>query len=154
MTQPMIKIPATPVQRAIVARLRGDATLAGLLPPVKDSSPPVPAVVDQPAEGQVYPYIRVGDHLSIADNDLTGFGRQITETLHIWTKTRSNGPGQLIADRAAALLDHQDRALSALLAGDGHRVVRINLEYDQALTDPDPQIRHHVLRFRIVTEQL
>jgi hypothetical protein len=32
--------------------------------------------------------------------------------------------------------------------------VSIRNEFDQALTDPDPEIRHHVLRFRVITAQL
>jgi len=146
--------PATPIQRAMVARLRADATLIALLAPVKDSSPAVPAVVDQPAEGQNKPYIRVGDHLSIPDHDHTSSGREVTETLHIWTKTRTNKQGQDIADAVTASLDRQVEAFSALLELDGHRCVTIRQEFDQALEDPDPQIRHHVVRFRIQTEQL
>jgi hypothetical protein len=153
-TVPTYVSPATAVQRAFVARARGDATLTGLLAPVKDSSPAVPAVVDGPAEGQAYPYVGVGEHLSVPDNDLTAYGRRVTETLHVWTKTRSMSPGQVIADRLAALFDHQVAAMSALLAPFGHRCVRIELDFDQALRDPDPQIRHHVLRFTVITAQL
>jgi len=146
--------PATPIQRAIVARLRADPTVASLLAPVKAVTPAVPAVVDQPAEGQAKPYVRVGDHLSIPDNDHTSFGREVTENIHVWTEARSNAPGQAIADAITASLDHQVAAMSALLAADGHRCVTIRQEFDQALPDPDPQIRHHVLRFRIQTQQL
>lgn len=146
--------PATPIQRAIVARLRADTTLAGLLAPAVGVTPAVPAVVDQPAEGQSKPYIRVGDHLSIPDNCHTSMGREVTEAIHIWTKTRTNKDGQDIADAVTASLDHQVAAFSALLEVDGHRCVTIRQEFDQALEDPDPQIRHHVLRFRIQTEQL
>jgi uncharacterized protein (UPF0248 family) len=95
------------------------------------------------------PYVRVGDHLSIPDNDLGSFGRQITATLHVWTKARGNATGQDIAARINAILDHQ----SAGLVIPGHRVVSIRNEFDQALTDPDPEIRHHVLRFRVITAQ-
>lgn len=154
MSQSTSVSPAAAVQRAIVAILRGDATLDGLLARAKNVTPPVPAVVDGPAEGQAYPYVSTGDHLSISANDLTSFGREITETLHVWTQTRSMAPGQTIADRIVALLDHQVAAVSAVLVPLGHRCVRIEHEFDQALRDPDPQIRHHVLRFRVETAQL
>lgn len=146
--------PASAVQRAFVSILRGDTLLASLLAPIKDVTPATPAVVDQAAEGQAKPYIRVGDHLSIPDYDHTSAGREVTETLHVWTQTRSNKPGQDIADRVTALLDHQTAAFSAALEANGHRCVSIRQEFDQALEDPDPQIRHHVLRFRIQTQQL
>jgi hypothetical protein len=146
--------PATPIQRAILTRLRADTTLATLLAAAEGISPAVPAVVDQPSERQAKPYVRVGDHLSIPDNDHTSKGREVTETIHVWTQARSNAPGQAIADAITASLDHQVAALSALLAADGHKCVTIRQEFDQALEDPDPQIRHHVLRFRIQTQQV
>lgn len=154
MTLPTYVSPASAVQRAFVAGLRADATIAALLAPAMNITPPVPAVVDQPAEGQAYPYIRVGDHLSTPDDDLTSMGRDVTETLHVWTKTRGTGPGQAVVDRVGALYHKQVAYMSGLLAPYGHRCVRINLDFEQALTDPDPQIRHHVVRFRVVTMQL
>lgn len=138
--------PINPLQKAIVARLKGGAALVTLLGGR-------PAIYDQPPEGEAYPYVRVGDHLSIPDNDLSSFGRQSTETLHVWTRVRGNATGQEIAAAVNALLDHQSDALSALLASDGQRCVSIRNEFDQALTDPDPEIRHHVLRFRVITAQ-
>ena len=146
--------PASAVQRAFVAGLRADAAIASLLATAANVTPATPAVVDQPAEGQAYPYIRVGEHLSIPDDDLTSMGRDVTETLHVWTKTRGTGPGQAIADRVGALFHRQVAYMSGLLAAHGHRCVRISLDFEQALTDPDPQIRHHVLRFRVITAQV
>lgn len=146
--------PAIAIQRAIVERLRADATLITLLAPIKDVTPATPAVVDQPPEGQLKPYIRIGDHLSIPDNDHTSFGREVTETLHVWTKERSSKPGQAIADAVTASLDHKVAEFSALLEPSGHKCVSIRQEFDQGLEDPDPQIRHHVVRFRIQTQQL
>jgi hypothetical protein len=136
------KSPLNPLQKAINAKLRGDSALVALLGGKL-------AVYDQPPEGVAYPYVRIGDHLSTPDNDLTSFGREVTETIHVWTKVRGNSTGQDIAARIVELLDHQPAGLSVL----GHRVVSIRCEFDQALTDPDPEIRHHVLRFRIVTAQ-
>ena len=154
MTNPVMANPAASVQRVIVALLRSDATMIGLLAPIKDVTPAVAAVVDGPAEGQAYPYVTTGDHLSIPDNDLNSYGREVTETLHIWTRARSMAPGQTIANRIGALLDHQVETVSTALVPFGHVCVRIDLEFDQALRDPDPEIRHHVLRFRVVTAQL
>lgn len=144
------KSPLNPLQKVLFARLNGDATLAALL----GSSVSDVRIVDQPREGMPYPYVRIGDHLSIPDNDHTSFGREVTETLHVWTKKRGNASGQDIAARIVVLLDHQTETLSALLAVEGHKVVTIRAEFDQALTDPDPEIRHHVLRFRVATAQL
>lgn len=141
------KSPLNPLQKALFTRLNADATLATLLGAVG-------RIVDQVTEGTPYPYVRLGDHLSIPDNDHGGFGRNVTETLHVWTRKRGNATGQAIAARIVELLDHQTGAMSDLLEADGHRCVSIRAEFDQALTDPDPEIRHHVLRFRVATTQL
>lgn len=131
--------PIHPVQVALYERLTGDPTLMGM----------VTGVFDQVPEDQDKPYVRLGEHLSIPDNDHSGFGREITETLHVWTRERGNAAGQAIAARVIALLDHRPDDLVV----DGHRVVSIRHEFDQALTDPDPEVRHHVIRFRIITDQ-
>jgi hypothetical protein len=132
------------VQRAIVARLKADLTLTGssLLNGSKIYDGDAPETTPQP-------YVIVGDHLSTEANDHTSFGREITATLHVWTKTRSNVAGEDIANRINEILDHRPRDLAVA----GHRVVYIRLEFDQALADPDPQLRHHVLRYRIETAQ-
>lgn len=153
MTAMTSRSPGNAVQAAFVSLLRADPTIAGLLASIAGVDPLTPAVIDQPAEGQTYPYVVVGDHLSIADNDHTSFGREGTENLHIWTKARSNKPGQEIADACIGVLDHQVRALSDALAAEGFRCVSVRAEFDQALRDPDPQVRHHVVRFRVQTQQ-
>ncbi len=134
--------PVKALQGATVAKLRADTALVTLLGVATK-------VVDFVDERLAKPYVRVGEFLSIPDNDLGSFGRNITMTIHIWTEARGNATGQDIADRITAILDHQPGAL--VLAG--HRIVSIRQEFDQSLTDPDPEIRHHVLRFRILTAQ-
>lgn len=146
--------PENPLQRAIVLLLRADAALAAKLARIRDLSPATPAVVDEVREGQSYPYVRVGDHLSTQANDLTSFGRRVIETIHVWTRTGSMGPGQEIVDLIVGLLDHQPESLTDLLVAYGHRCVSVRHEFSQALDDPDPEIRHHVIRFRIETAQL
>lgn len=146
MTDTFSVSPINALQQAEVALLKSDGPLTALLGGRQ-------AVFDQPPEGEAYPYVRVGDHVSTPDNTINGFGREIVETLHVWTRVRSNKPGQDIADRVTALLDHQVATLGALMRPLGHKLVSIRQEFDQALTDPDPELRHHVLRFRVQTAQ-
>ncbi|MEV2236702.1 DUF3168 domain-containing protein [Micromonospora sp. NPDC049891] len=138
MTAPVSRSPIHPVQKAIYQRLTADTILMAAL---------TGGVHDQVPEDKVHPYLRIGDHLSVPDNDHGGFGREITVTLHVWTRSRGNTQGQTIAGRLIELLDHQH------LPVEGHNVVSVRHEFDQALTDPNPEIRHHVVRFRIVTSQ-
>lgn len=128
-----------PVQRAIYGVLTGDATLRGL----------VNGVWDFVAETDAFPYIVIGDATEIPDNRHGAFGRQTTVTLHVWTKHRGHSKGLAIGDRVTALLDHQPLTVE----GQDHIVTRF--EFSQTLTDPEPpgDIRHLVLRYRVITEQ-
>jgi len=133
------KSPIHLVQTAIYQRLKADPVLAGMVTGVYDYVP----------EGTAYPYVRIGDHLSTPDNTHDTYGREITTTIHVWTRSRGNAQGQAIAARIGELLDHRPRDLAVA----GHRVVSIRQEFDQVLPDPDPEVRHHILRFRIQTVQ-
>jgi hypothetical protein len=139
------KSPLNPVQTALLTILGADATLTGLLGAAG-------RILDDVPEGQAYPYVVLGDHLSTLDGSHTSFGRQVSETLHIWTKKKGNKTGQDILARIDALLNNQPDRVTDALTG-GLYCVRIFNEFDQALRDPDPQIRHHVVRFRIITGQ-
>lgn len=140
--------PMNAVQAAMVALLRADSTLTALL---NTTAAPAKVLGPRAPEGTPEPYVLVGDHLSVPDNTHTTFGRDITSSLHIWTRARSVGPGQDIAGRVNQLLDHQVAALNAHMVG--HKIVAIRNTFDQALQDPDPELLHHVLRFRIETSQ-
>lgn len=134
-----------PVQAVIFATLSTDPTLSALINGVGDG-PPESAGGDF-AEADL-PYVDLGDVLSMQDNAHGVFGREIVHTIHVWTRAHSTLPGYTIAARVAELLDHQQRALNETIEAP-HRVVSIRLEYVQALRDPRPDIRHHVMRFRI-----
>jgi len=150
-TQPLSRSPLEVVQRVVYQLLSGDAEMIELAPGGLGGSA---AWFDEVPEGQTHPYGTLGDMLSTEDNDHGSFGRTITLTLHVWSKTRGNQQGQRIAERAGELLDHQPDALTALMAGSGHRCVSSRQEFDQSMGDPDPDIRHHVQRYRIVTAQI
>ncbi|MEX5636533.1 DUF3168 domain-containing protein [Parafrankia sp. FMc2] len=90
----------------------------------------------------------LGEATEVPDNVHGGFGRQTVITLHVWTTARGYAQGSQIADRLIALLDHQPLAIA------GRRWISTRYEFGQALPDPDPRIRHHLLRFRITTALL
>lgn len=136
MTFPSLS-PLEPLQEAVYDVLRLDEELMEL----------ITVVGDDIAEGQAMPYTRIGEFLSTADNAHDSFGREVTTTLHTWTDQHSNKPGQRITARIDELLDHRKLAIN------GHKNVSIRAEFDQILRDPNPAIRHHVQRFRIVTQQ-
>jgi hypothetical protein len=133
--------PLNPLQRAVFELLADDAALTiGLGAQVWDEVP----------EGtRPERYVVIGEQLSLPSNTQTSRGREVTLTLHVWTRAAGNATGQAIAARVIELLDHQVGALDV----DGHDVLSIRHEFDHALRDSAPGVRHIVLRFRVITSQ-
>lgn len=133
--------PLNAVQAAFFTAARLNGTLMAVLPG---------GVHDEVPESEQRDYLVLGDHLSLPDNSHDKFGREITQTFHIWTKSRGTKRGGEIARRWNAVFDHQRGSLSV----PGHRIVIIRNEFQQALRDPNPEWRQTLMRFRIHTEQL
>ncbi|MFJ3705029.1 MULTISPECIES: DUF3168 domain-containing protein [unclassified Streptomyces] len=128
-----------PIQRAIFAVLTADEVLTDAIAAVHDYLP----------EQAAYPFVVIGEAIETPDNSHDRYGRQTVVTLHVWTQARGHTEGLTIAKRVTALLDHQPLTIEGL----DHVVTRH--EFSQTLTDPEPpgNIRHVVLRYRVVTEQ-
>lgn len=131
--------PMLPIQQALYAALTADTMLMSLITGVYDYVP----------EDVVFPYVAIGEATEIPDNRHGGFGRQTTVTLHVWTRHRGHSKGLAIGSRVTALLDHQPLAIT------GAAWVATRFEFSQTLTDPEPpgDVRHLVLRYRVITEQ-
>lgn len=131
--------PMLPVQQAIHDRLTGDSQL-------KDA---ITGVFDYVPEQGVYPFVVIGEAVETPDNRHGGFGRQTVVTLHVWTQYRGHAQGLRIGARITELLDHQPLTITGL------DWIATRFEFSQTLTDPEPpgDIRHLVLRYRIVTEK-
>ncbi|MCI0687122.1 MAG: DUF3168 domain-containing protein [Sporichthyaceae bacterium] len=130
------RLAAAAVQAALYARLAGDPELAGLA-----------RGYDHVPEGAAHPYWTVGEAIETPNNHHGGFGRQVLATVHVWSTYRGYAEGLAIAARIVALLDHQPLTIA------GHHTVAVRHELTQTLRDPDPDIRHMPVQFRIVTEQ-
>lgn len=131
--------PLLPIQTAMFAAMTGDAALMGLVTGVYDYVP----------ETAVYPYIVIGEATEIPRNSQDRYGWETVPTLHVWDKYRGYSRVLRIGSRIGVLLDHQRLTIP------GYDLVAIRFEFSQTLTDPEPpgDIRHLVLRHRIVTEQ-
>lgn len=131
--------PMLPIQGTILARLDDDATLAGM----------VDAVYDYLPETAPYPFVVIGEAIETPSNAHDRYGRDTVVTLHVWSQYRGYAQALRIAAQVIALLDHQPLTITGLT----HIATRY--EFSQTLTDPEPpgDIRHVVLRFRVVTEQ-
>ncbi|KLL11579.1 MULTISPECIES: DUF3168 domain-containing protein [Protofrankia] len=107
----------------------------------------ITGVFDDVPEGQEFPYVTLGDAVETPDNDHGGFGRESVMDIHVWTRERGHSQGADIANQIIRLLDHQ-----ALLI-DGWRHIVTRYLRQQAMRDPDPEIRHRVLQFLVITAQ-
>lgn len=122
------------VQTAVYQALTADAELAG-------------KVWDEVPEGTAMPYVVIGEAIETPDNRHGEFGWQTAVTLHVWSRRRGFSEANEIASRVVKVLDHRPLAVP-----DRHHVVT-RYEFAQTLRDPQPGVRHVVLRFRILTEQ-
>ncbi|MFJ2438461.1 DUF3168 domain-containing protein [Streptomyces anulatus] len=131
--------PMLPVQGALHAVLSGDSVLGALIEGLYDYLP----------ETVPYPFVQIGEAVETPDNRHGGFGRQTVPTLHVWDQYRGYARVLRIGARITELLDHQPLTIP------GHDWIATRFEFSQTLTDPEPpgDIRHLVLRYRVVTEQ-
>ncbi|WP_436772069.1 DUF3168 domain-containing protein [Yinghuangia sp. YIM S09857] len=131
--------PLAAIQRAVFARLTGDAELMDVVTGVYDYLP----------EDAPYPFLNLGEAIETPDNRHGGFGRQTVLTLHIWSKYRGYAQARDINDHLIRLLDHQPLIL------DGFDHIATRHEDTQMITDPEPpgDLRHGITRVRVVTEQ-
>ncbi|OII60112.1 hypothetical protein BJP40_00690 [Streptomyces sp. CC53] len=138
MSTPTPGLALLPVQIAVYGALQADAALGTL----------VTGVFDFVEEGQPYPYVHVGEAIETPDNAHDRHGAETVITLHVWSQYRGYAEALRIAGRVVEVLDHTPLSI------DGHHHVATRFEFSQTLTDPEPpgDIRHVVLRFRIVTD--
>lgn len=127
-------LPALAVQRAIYRTLVEDGELQALVSGVFDDVP----------EGTEFPYVVIGEGTLLPDNYLTGFGREVRVTLHVWSRYRGFAEALEIADRVCQLLDHQP------LEVEGWEHIATRLELVETLHDPDPSLRHVPVQFSVI----
>lgn len=107
-------------------------------------------VYDNVPENVTKPWVTIGEVTSVPDNWHDGFGWDCLATVHVWTKSRGFKSALDIASEIVALLDHK---IDSLAMASTWSVVSIRLSQIQTLRDPDPEIRHVPVQFRIVIHQ-
>lgn len=129
---------ALELQKAIFAALHGNSALIAALggPRVYDLAP---ATVP-------FPYITFG-RASIYDwSTATERGAEQLVTLHVWSKAKGKREVLELMDLIRARLD------DAALTLDGHRLVNLRMDFQEARFDEDLSVHGGLLRFRAVTE--
>ena len=130
---------ALPLQTAVRAKLLADSGLMDVIHGVHDEVP----------ENAPFPYVVVGDVTEVPDDAHDRQGLTTTIILHIWSRYRG-------FKQALEILGHVDRVLDREpLTVSGFEDVSIAREFSQTLRDPDPEIRHIPVRFRVwLTEEV
>lgn len=129
---------ATPAAAAVQAAVYAAASGAGVAGG---------RVYDYVPEPATYPYVSVGEAIETPDNSHGEFGRSVLITVHVWSIYRGFAEALGIARQLVELLDHRP------LTPAGHAAVAVRFEQLQTLRDPDPQVRHVPVQFRVITRQ-
>nr|BBH90139.1 hypothetical protein KTC_48900 [Thermosporothrix sp. COM3]BBH90204.1 hypothetical protein KTC_49550 [Thermosporothrix sp. COM3]BBH90269.1 hypothetical protein KTC_50200 [Thermosporothrix sp. COM3] len=127
------------IQRALYQRLTGDTTLMNLVKGIFDASS-VPDV-------QTYPYVTIGEATEVPFHSFQRRGYEATVTLHIWSAAKGFKEAQAILARLNQILDQQSLQLATMTQ------VGCWYEFSESLNDPEEDVRHMPVRYRIETQE-
>lgn len=125
--------PAGPLQTAVYARLTADATLMALVTKVGDNIP----------DEQAYPYVVIGEETEVPEDTMGRTGRNLTITLHIWSRYPGMKEVKEIKSRLDDLLDRWSPTVT------GWNATELLFDFFDTLRDPDGITRHGVVSYRI-----
>lgn len=122
-----------PLQQAVYSKLTADAPLMAL----------VTGVFDYVPQTQAQPYVTIGSTTEVPSDAHNQRGLTSTMTLHVWSKYRGFKQAAEILAAMDAVLDRQPLAVA------GYRDVSLAHQQHQELRDPDPEIRHIAVTYRV-----
>ncbi|HZX38446.1 MAG TPA: DUF3168 domain-containing protein [Streptomyces sp.] len=122
-----------PLQQAVYTKLTGHAPLMAL----------VSGVYDEVPETAVHPYVSLGSITETADDAHNQRGLEASVVLHVWSKYRGFKEAAGILAQLDAALDRQPLTVA------GFRDVSIAHQQHTELRDPDPDIRHINVSYRV-----
>lgn len=122
-----------PLQQAVYAKLTGHAPLMALISGVYDEVP----------EDAAHPYVSLGSITENVDDAHNQRGLEASVVLHIWSKYRGFKEAAGILTELDASLDRQPLTVT------GFTDVSIAHQQHTELRDPDPDIRHINVSYRV-----
>lgn len=122
-----------PLQQAVVQQLRADAPLTALVSGIWDEVP----------ETAAYPYVSIGSITELVDDAHNQRGLNTNLVLHVWSKYLGFREAAEILAALDAVLDRQPLTVT------GYRDVSVAHQQHQELRDPDPEIRHINVTYRV-----
>jgi hypothetical protein len=134
------------LQTALYNRLSGEISVTS------NRGAVVVPVLDEVLNGQEFPYITLGSETAMDNSDLVRRGDEITYTLDIWSTYRGRKEIIDIIDQIDTLLSDGRGALD--LGAGWQCAVMTPAEFAEIVSDPDPTIRHGVVRYRFYVERV
>lgn len=123
---------AWPLQQALYARLSGDPALTALA-----------GVYDEVPENAGYPRVVIGETVETPDEEHGRGGLRVLHTLHIWSTYEGFAQALAVLAEVNRLLHRQPLAVA------GFTDVSVAHDYTATMRDPDPDIRHVPVRYRV-----
>lgn len=129
---------ALELQKAIFAALGGDDPLTTALGGGR--------IHDHAPANVAFPYLTFG-RTSVFDwSTGTEDGNEHIFTVHVWSKAKGKAEALEIMDLVRSVLHDSG------LAMEGHRLVNLRQEFEEARFNEDLAVYHGIMRFRAVTE--
>lgn len=125
------------LQPAILAKLKGDATLMGMVTGVFDDVP----------QGQSFPFIQVGTATETPRNTFGRKGREATITLDIFSRYQGFKEALQIYSRVDELLDGEPLTLQS------YQLVFLQNDGMNTILGPDGITRHIPARYRAFVQE-
>jgi hypothetical protein len=122
-----------PLQQALYAKETADTALMSL----------VTGVFDEVPEGQAYPYVTFGSITEVVQDAHNQRGLAADVVNHVWSKYRGFRQAAEILTALDAVLDRQPLTVT------GFKDVSIAHQQHTELRDPDPDIRHINVTYRV-----
>lgn len=122
-----------PLQMAVVQKARAHTPLTDL----------VSGIYDEVPEGVQFPYVSLGSITENVDDAHNQRGLEASVVLHVWSKYHGFKEAATILAALDAALDRQPLTVA------GFTDVSIAHQQHQELRDPDPDIRHINVSYRV-----
>lgn len=128
--------PSLPLQAAIYSRLGGDATLTTTLGSAVYDEVPTANIPEH--------YVTIGEDTEAPNDTMGKTGRDLTVTIHAWSRAKGSKKCKQIMSRVDELLDRWTPTVT------GWSATEMLLEFSEGpFRDPDGLTRHGVRRYRI-----
>ena len=123
------------LQTALYTKLNSDSNLTSTLGA---------GVYDEVPQNSSYPYVQIGEDVTLDYSTKDVDGSETTINIHVWSRSHGSKETKQIMDRVHTLL--HDVSLSVT----GYNFINGRFEFSDVLRDPDGITRHGVMRFRAV----